>query len=253
MKKRYGVLSLVLVFMLVFAGVVMAVGSLPVSDGGVTPKIIDGENSGGNRTCAEVGTARYGDPDYYEFESKVDYPGVPFAEAFPFPVSTDGTYVSWGPFAHSGLAAIVKGGSDANVYLYEPDGLTSDSGLAAPPVGAQQKPAELSNLTFCWNPAPVEEQWCSPGYWRQPHHLDSWVATGYSPDDLFYDEFGYYPTLSKQGQRAGATTNPTLWQVLQAPQWYGGDAFNAVGDLLSEAHPDVNFLGVRVEDSCPLN
>lgn len=50
----------------------------------------------------------------------------------------------------------------------------------------------------------------------------------------------------------GATTNPTLWEVLQAPQWYDGDAFNAVGDLLSAAHPDVNFTGERVEDSCPL-
>jgi hypothetical protein len=53
--------------------------------------------------------------------------------------------------------------------------------------------------------------------------------------------------------RDDAPTDPTLWQVLQAPQWYGGDAFNAVGDLLSGAHPDVNFGGERVEDSCPLN
>jgi hypothetical protein len=64
---------------------------------------------------------------------------------------------------------------------------------------------------------------------------------------------GYSPTLSKLGKTAGATTNPTLLQVLQSPQYYGGDAFNAVGDLLSDAHPDVNFLGERVEDSCPLN
>jgi len=41
--------------------------------------------------------------------------------------------------------------------------------------------------------------------------------------------------------------------VLQSPQYYGGDAFNAVGDLLSAAHPDVNFNGERIEDSCPLN
>ena len=96
-------------------------------------------------------------------------------------------------------------------------------------------------------------QWCSPGYWRQDQHLWAWEATGYSPDELFYDVFGYYPPLSKLGQGAGATTNPTLWEVLQSPQYYGGDAFNVVGDLLSEAHPDVNFTGERVEDSCPLN
>jgi hypothetical protein len=262
MKKRYGVLSLVLVFMLVFAGVAVAkVASSPVSAGGVIPKIIDGANPGGNRTCAEVGLAFYGDADYYKLSSeKVDYKdGVfqfPDGYTFPFPVSIDdGTYVSWGPFAHSGLAAIVKGGDDANVYVYDAS-ITSDSRLASPLVGGgpNPKPAGLSNLTFCWNPAPVEEaQWCSPGYWRQPHHVDSWAATGISPDDLFYAKLGYYPTVSKQGQRAGAPTDPTLLQVLQAPQWYGGDAFNAVGDLLSDAHPDVNFTGERVEGSCPLN
>jgi hypothetical protein len=98
-----------------------------------------------------------------------------------------------------------------------------------------------------------EGEWCSPGYWRQPQHLDSWEATGFSPDDLFFEALDYYPTLSKKGQTDGATTDPTLWQVLQAPQFYGGDAFNKVGDLLSGTHPDVNFQGTRVEDSCPLN
>jgi hypothetical protein len=32
-----------------------------------------------------------------------------------------------------------------------------------------------------------------------------------------------------------------------------GEAFNAVDDLLSDAHSDVNFDGTRMEDSCPLN
>jgi hypothetical protein len=96
-------------------------------------------------------------------------------------------------------------------------------------------------------------QWCSPGYWRQPQHLDSWEATGINPDDLFSDIFFYTPSRSKLGVTNGATPTPTLWDVLQAPQYYGGDAFNKVGDLLSSAHPDVNFLGTRVEDSCPLN
>jgi hypothetical protein len=117
-------------------------------------------------------------------------------------------------------------------------------------------PAGLSNLTFCWGEYEECEnggQWCSPGYWRQEQHLDSWEATGYSPDDLFFDVLGYYPPVTRQGVRAGATTNPTLWEVLQAPQYYGGEAFNAVGDLLSEAHPDVDFQYERVEDSCPLN
>jgi hypothetical protein len=257
MSKRYGLLSLVLVFMLVFAGVAMAMtASAPESVGGVTPYIIDGENPGGNRTCAEVGTAFFGDADYYEsFSARVNYEDGTFDAAFPpgFSVTvTDGISVTWAYAMHSGLAVIVKGSAAANVYVYETQ-TKSDSGLAAP-VNASTGSAGLSNLTFCWNPETEDEgQWCSPGYWRQEHHLGSWEATGYAPTDLFFDALGYYPELSNQGRRNNATTNPTLWQVLQSPQWYGGDAFNAVGDLLSESHPDVNFLGVRVENSCPLN
>jgi hypothetical protein len=101
-------------------------------------------------------------------------------------------------------------------------------------------------------PCPPQGEWCSPGYWRQEQHLDSWAATGISPNALYSTYFGL-PTISNQGKKAGAPANPTLWQVLQKPEWYGGGAFNNVGDLLSAAHPDVNFDGERVEDSCPLN
>lgn len=255
MKTNKFAWILVLVLLLVGVTAVMAqTPSTPVSDGGVTPYIIDGENPGGNRTCSEVGVAFFGDPNYYEFSSaRSNYDNGTFDVPFPAGLNvsvTDGTYVAWDSTFGIG-AVIVKGSSDANVYVYDPQ-RTSDSGLASP-TNASGNPAGLSNLTFCWNPEPVQGEWCSPGYWRQTQHLDSWVATGYSPSDLFYDALGYYPTLSKKGVADGATTNPTLWQVLQSPQWYGGDDFNAVGDLLSAAHPDVDFNGDRVEDSCPLN
>jgi len=86
-------------------------------------------------------------------------------------------------------------------------------------------------------------QWCSPGYWR--HHLDSWGPTGYSPDN-YYNEVidGYGPQVPG---------NPTLWEVLQNPKKYARlGAYEAVADLLSAAHPDVNFTGERTDD-CPLN
>jgi hypothetical protein len=41
--------------------------------------------------------------------------------------------------------------------------------------------------------------------------------------------------------------------VISTPQCYGGEAANAVADILSAAHPDVDFYGTRVEGSCPLN
>ncbi|MFU8827667.1 MAG: hypothetical protein ACNA70_09300 [Brevefilum sp.] len=87
-----------------------------------------------------------------------------------------------------------------------------------------------------YNPPLYEGQWCSPGYWRQEHHLDSWAATGYSPGDLY------------QG------TEYTLLEILQDPTTFARlGYFEAVGDLLSGAHPEVDFMGVRVEDSCPLD
>jgi len=167
-------------------------------------------------------------------------------------LNSDGTYFDWSATNSIG-AVIVKGGNAANVFYYDPQAF-SDSGLYSP-LNASGKPAEISHVTFCWNPDPVvyDGEWCSPGYWRQTQHLESWDATGYIPENLFFDVLGYYPQVSKLGMTNLATTNPTLWEVLQSPQYYGGDAFNVVGDLLSEAHPDVDFLGIRVEDSCPLN
>jgi len=99
-------------------------------------------------------------------------------------------------------------------------------------------------------------QWCSPGYWRnhQDEATEAATAGGFSLTDTYASHFGSAPALSKKAQKDGASSNPTLWQVLQSPQWYGGDAYNKVADLLSEAHPDVDFEAgdARIEN-CPLN
>ncbi len=39
----------------------------------------------------------------------------------------------------------------------------------------------------CCNPGP--EEGCTPGYWKQEHHFDSWPVA-YTPDMLFVDVFG---------------------------------------------------------------
>jgi hypothetical protein len=171
MFNRRLALALVVILSLVFSGVAMAANqaSTPVSDMGVPPYIIDDlyttpPNPGsGNRTCEDVGLAFFNDASYYLYSSKANYvDGVfypdPVGGVFPpdgFTVTTDGTYVSWSG-NHAGLAMIVKGGPDANVYVYDESlntFYTSDSGLASPP-NASGSPAGLSNLTFCWNPAP---------------------------------------------------------------------------------------------------
>ena len=43
-------------------------------------------------------------------------------------------------------------------------------------------------------PPPPGIEGCTPGYWRQPHHYDSWV--GYTPDQLYSDVFGVGPALA---------------------------------------------------------
>lgn len=102
-------------------------------------------------------------------------------------------------------------------------------------------------------PMEANGEWCSPGYWR--NHLDEAAFAaeqgGFSLESKYSEFFGAV-TLTPLGERQGAPTDPTLLEVLQNPQWYGGEAFNDVGDLLSDAHPDVDFQGERVEDSCPL-
>jgi len=140
------------------------VPSSPVSAGDITPWLIPGINPGGNRTCAEVGTAFAGDADFfYLCGDKVDYEyneygDGSFTTEFPdgLYVTTDGRFVSFeldgcfkiGEKSYKIGAVIVKGSDQANVFFY-PDGAYSDSGLAAP-FNSSGGPAGLSNLTFCF-------------------------------------------------------------------------------------------------------
>lgn len=79
-------------------------------------------------------------------------------------------------------------------------------------------------------------QGCTPGYWKQPQHFDSWEATSYSPDDIFFDVFG---------------VGPTDLTLLGALQLRGGhlNAFmrHAVAALLNAAHPDIDYYGAGVD------
>jgi hypothetical protein len=71
---------------------------------------------------------------------------------------------------------------------------------------------------------------CTPGYWKQPHHFDSWV--GYLPTDDYEDIFGVDATFAAE----------TLLQVLK--QGGGGEKAlgrHAVAALLNSANPDVSY------------
>ncbi|MFP8960987.1 hypothetical protein ACLIYP_10570 [Streptomyces nanhaiensis] len=94
-------------------------------------------------------------------------------------------------------------------------------------------------------------QWCSPGFWKN-NYPEAWGPTGYTGNETYSSVFGAPPPRSPQGINQNAPTDPTLFQVVDNPQWYGGDAANNVADLLSDAHPDIDYQGVRV-DNCPLS
>lgn len=209
---------------------------------------------GGNVTCEQVGEFEYtsdrtdyteGGPDNFlvELTDVATNMVVGSANVTYDPATKTLDFVAGIPIE----AVIVKGGDDANIYDYRPGSTMADTGLGAP-VNAGGQSADLSNLTLCSNPQdnPNPNNWCSPGYWR--NHPAAWEATGISPTENYTDYFDA-STLSKKA----SNKNPTLGEVVQAPQTYGGEAFNNVGDLLSAAHPDVNFEGERTEDSCPLS
>ncbi|WP_304516696.1 hypothetical protein [Cecembia rubra] len=143
--------------------------SSPISDGGITPDIIEGSNPGGNRTCDEVATAYSNADRTVTFSNSFDQiNAVDFDENTAtfgaITATTDGTYVSWTIDVPAGycvkyVAAVVKGSNDANVYFYEGD-VRSDSGLAPPMAGGSGDPAELSNLRFCYTLEPCEDEPC---------------------------------------------------------------------------------------------
>ena len=108
---------------------------------------------------------------------------------------------------------------------------------------------------------------CTPGFWKQDHHFDSWV--GFLPTDSFEAVFG-----------VDVPGNPTLLDALNS----GGGGINAlmrhaVAALLNASNPDVdsdftvaevialvqeaiatgdferikNILAAANEQGCPLN
>ena len=105
---------------------------------------------------------------------------------------------------------------------YNPDGFPNDITATA-----------TDSVTV--NPPPGGEG-CTPGFWKQPQHFDSWV--GFSPDDSFEDVFGVDVTLRVANQDVD---DPTLLQALQA-QGGGVNALarHAVAALLNASNPDVD-------------
>lgn len=82
---------------------------------------------------------------------------------------------------------------------------------------------------WCSNPPPPGTDGCTPGYWKQPQHVDSWV--GYATTDSFDTVFG-----------VDATGDLTLLEALNA-NGGGENALmrHATAALLNAASAGVNY------------
>lgn len=99
--------------------------------------------------------------------------------------------------------------------------------------GRHRTTSSLGSLTVtCEPPDTGGGEGCTPGYWKQPHHFDSWVATGYSPADDFDTVFGLDP-------------GTTEWTLLDGVSAKGGKqnalARHGVAALLNSSNPDVSY------------
>jgi hypothetical protein len=100
--------------------------------------------------------------------------------------------------------------------------------------GARRSSAQGSLTVNCTEPPPPGGgEGCTPGFWKQSHHFDSWV--GHAPGDEFDVVFGVPYDL-------------TLLAALKAG---GGDEIalgrHAVAALLNAASPDVDFAFTEAE------
>jgi hypothetical protein len=85
-------------------------------------------------------------------------------------------------------------------------------------------------------PPPGGGEGCTPGYWKQPHHFDSWAATGYEPGDSFDVVFGVDSSFDALLDGLGAKG--------------GGEralARHAVAALLNASSPDVSYEFMAIE------
>lgn len=114
----------------------------------VTPTFVEG-----NPTCEDL----LGDD--FDTDIRID---PPVDGTFPFSNSISGTVmlevndqeetIAFSVDGGVALAVIVKGGPNANLYDYRPDGVASDQDLHAPINPNNDQPFGLSHVDFCLGP-----------------------------------------------------------------------------------------------------
>ena len=92
---------------------------------------------------------------------------------------------------------------------------------------------------------PEVDEGCTPGYWKQSRHFDSWRATGYSPGQILESVFDVPNALRLDSVKlkaalafnGGSGTTGAARILLRA----------AVAALLNAAHPEVDYQLTRNE------
>lgn len=207
----------------------------------VAPVFVDG-----NPTCTDLG---------YAYGTKWDYPEDSTGGTYPLGIgevtwSTDGTYVDWS--STFGVdAVIVKGGSAANLYAYDPPAESfGDTDLVSPD-NASGGPAGLSHVEFCYDYEVVVTKTAETSFTR------SWTWTldkvgdqtelTLSPGQSFL--VNYEVTL-------GATSEDSDWAVSGTIDILNPDPVNAatitdVSDEISDFGPVAVDCGVTFPYELP--
>ena len=159
-----------------------------------------------------------------------------------------------GVFAVVAAVSTVAAGGVLGLGLVSPAGATSSSTTTTTTTSTYSPPTTTTTTTTTSPPTttppttpPPGAEFCTPGFWK--NNPGAVAETGVDMTQSYNALFD--PDVD--GTKKGGSADPTLQEVLNNPQIYGGEAANNVAAHLSEAHPDVNFTGDRPEDTCPLD
>jgi len=167
----------------------------------------------------------------FSSESGVGGPAPQYGCTTRFPQPT-GTYGYTSDTAQTAPNHVVAGGGTGV-------GITN---LGAANQAGCENPTGLDFAgTVTWTPA-ATTTWCSPGFWKN-NGRNLWTAY----HDVLY--LSLDPAGAPLSKKAGAGANPTLLQVIDSPNTYGGPATNSVADFLSNLAFGTP-IGSGVE-SCP--
>ncbi|MGE5827380.1 MAG: hypothetical protein ACM30G_03335 [Micromonosporaceae bacterium] len=142
-----------------------------------------------------------------------------------------------------GPVSLTPNQSQAFSGSYVPASSPSTDTVTASGVGAttQAKVDDKASATCEVPPLAIAGEGCTPGYWKQQQHFDSWAPTGLSPT---------YTAGSLFSSLAGACPALASKTLLQSLQGGGGPAFcdkvrilirAAVAAFLNAQHPDIDY------------